>query len=256
MARAPRTAGSTQTAAPAQIARVAAPTARVARAAGDDVASLPARRSLTDDVYQALVTMLMDQVIPPGEPITIDGLARRLSVSPTPIRESLARLESEGLVYREQHRGYFASPELTERGVDDMFQFRLLLEPWNAAEAARRRTAQTAAGLEEAFASFDFRTVGEDYSQYRLLLEHDARLHACIAQLAGNAQVRNALNRTHAHLHLFRLRNRAAGLEETYAEHRALVDAIVAGEPSAANAAMITHLTSARLRFPAKPDDD
>jgi DNA-binding GntR family transcriptional regulator len=234
--------------------------ARASRAARESkngaLISLPVRRSLSDDVYQALVTMLMDRVIPPGEPITIDDLARRLSVSPTPIRESLARLESEGLVYREQHRGYFSSPELTERGVDDLFQFRLLLEPWNAAEAARRRTGASAAGLQEAFASFDFRTVGEDYSQYRLLLEHDARLHGYIAEMAGNTQIRNALNRTHAHLHLFRLRNRAAGLEETQAEHGALVDAIVAGDAAASRTAMTAHLRSARHRFPAEPGDD
>lgn len=234
--------------------------ARAARTAATStdgsVISLPVRRSLSDDVYQALVTMLMDRVVPPGSPITIDDLARRLSVSPTPIRESLARLESEGLVYREQHRGYFSSRELTERGVDDLFQFRLLLEPWNAAEAARRRTATSAAGLEEAFASFDFRTVGQDYLQYRLLLEHDVRLHGYIADMAGNTQIRNALSRTHAHLHLFRLRNRAAGLEETQAEHRAVVDAIVQGDVSSARVAMTAHLRSARHRFPAAPGAD
>ena len=140
MARTPRPAGANGAAA-----------STFTRPADGEVISLPVRRSLSDDVYQALVTMLMDRVIPPGEPITIDDLARRLSVSPTPIRESLARLESERLVYREQHRGYFSSPELTERGVDDLFQFRLLLEPWNAAEAARLRTSDSAAGLEEAF---------------------------------------------------------------------------------------------------------
>ena len=89
-----------------------------------------------------------------------------------------------------------------------------------------------------------------------MLLEHDARLHGFIAQMAGNPQIRDALNRTHAHLHLFRLRNRPAGLEETYAEHRALVDAIVAGDADAATSAMTTHLKSARVRFPAEPDDD
>ena len=233
---------------------VARATRSAAAAQPDAMVSLPVRRSLSDDVYQALVTMLMDRVIPPGAPITIDDLARRLSVSPTPIRESLARLESEGLVYREQHRGYFSTRELTEKGVDDLFQLRLLLEPWNAAEAARRRTDESAAALEEAFASFDFRTVGQDYSNYKTMLEHDARLHDHIAGMTGNSQIRNALSRTHAHLHLFRLRNRAKGLAETQAEHRALVDAIVAGDVSASRTAMTSHLKSARIRFPAEPD--
>jgi DNA-binding GntR family transcriptional regulator len=215
-----------------------------------DVITLPVRRSLSEDVYQALVTMLMDRVIPPGAPITIDDLARRLSISPTPIRESLARLEAEGLVYRQQNRGFFSSAELTGAEVDQLFQLRQLLEPWNAAEAARRRTDASAAELTEVFAAFDFSEAGPDYPHYRALLEHDAALHDQIAAMAGNQQIRAALSRTHAHLHLFRLRHRTSGLLETQAEHRRLVEAVVAGDVAAARAAMNTHLRLARRRFP------
>lgn len=215
-----------------------------------EVISLPARRSLSEDVYQALVTMLMDRVIPPGSPITIDDLARRLSISPTPIRESLTRLEAEGLVYHEQHRGFFSSDELTRAEVDELFQLRQLLEPWNAAEAARRRTDASAAALTEVFRAFNFSEAGPDYPHYRAMLEHDATFHDHIAAMAGNHQIRVALSRTHAHLHLFRLRDRAIGLAETEAEHRTLVAAVVSGDVTAARSAMTTHLRLARRRFP------
>lgn len=215
-----------------------------------EVITLPARRSLSEDVYQALVTMLMDRVIPPGSPITIDDLARRLSTSPTPIRESLTRLEAEGLVYREQHRGFFSSAELMRAEVEDLFQFRQLLEPWNAAEAARRRTDASAAALTEVLAAFDFGEAGPDYPHYRAMLEHDATLHDQIAAMAGNERIRAALTRTHAHLHLFRLQDRATGLAETQSEHRRLVTAIVSGDVTAARSAMTTHLRLARRRFP------
>ena len=61
---------------------------------------LPARRALADDVYDAVLGLLMDQVIEPGSRASIDGIARQLNVSPTPVREALARLESEGLVVK------------------------------------------------------------------------------------------------------------------------------------------------------------
>jgi DNA-binding GntR family transcriptional regulator len=217
---------------------------------------LPTRRSLSEDVYQALVTMLMDRVISPGSPITIDDLARRLSVSPTPIRESLSRLEAEGLVYRQQNRGFFSSAELTRAEVDELFQLRQLLEPWNAAEAARRRTEDSAAALTELFEAFDFREVGSDYPRYRAMLEHDASLHDHIAAMAGNGQIRAALTRTHAHLHLFRLQNRASGLAETQAEHHQIVKAVVDGDAAAARSAMTRHLRLARRRFPTVRGDD
>ena len=40
----------------------------------------------------------MDHILPPGERVNIDALARELDVSPTPVREALARLEADGLV--------------------------------------------------------------------------------------------------------------------------------------------------------------
>ena len=70
------------------------------------------RQMLADDVYEAIKTMLMDHVIRPGARISIDGLAREFQVSSTPVREALARLESEGLALKEPLKGYRATPLL------------------------------------------------------------------------------------------------------------------------------------------------
>src|ERR1700754_4327849 len=88
------------------------------------------------DVYEAIKTMLMDHVIRPGTRISIDGLAREFQVSSTPVREALARLESEGLAVKEPLKGYRATPLLTLEEFDDLYRFRLLLEPWAARRAA------------------------------------------------------------------------------------------------------------------------
>src|SRR3954447_4797766 len=85
------------------------------------------RPALADEVYEAVKALVMDHVIAPGARVYIDGLARQLGVSQTPIREALARLESDGLVTKEPLRGYSATPLLTRSEVDDLFQFRLLV---------------------------------------------------------------------------------------------------------------------------------
>ena len=74
---------------------------------------LPRRNVLADDVYELVKAMVMDHVIRPGARVSIDGLARELAVSPTPVREALARLESDGLVLKEPLKGYRATPLLT-----------------------------------------------------------------------------------------------------------------------------------------------
>src|SRR5450432_906802 len=91
------------------------------------------RRPLTSDVYEVVMDMLINHTLAPGSRLNIDGLARLIGVSPTPVREALARVESEGLIIKEPRRGYTVAP-LT--GLDELAQIielRLLIEPEVAA---------------------------------------------------------------------------------------------------------------------------
>ncbi len=45
------------------------------------------RQVLADHVYEALLEWLMDGRLEPGAAVSIDGMARELDVSPTPVRE-------------------------------------------------------------------------------------------------------------------------------------------------------------------------
>jgi DNA-binding GntR family transcriptional regulator len=55
-----------------------------------------------------------------GEPLRLMAVARRLSVSTTPVREALIALERQGLVYSLPHRGYYVS-RITPLDVGDMY---------------------------------------------------------------------------------------------------------------------------------------
>jgi DNA-binding GntR family transcriptional regulator len=90
--------------------------------------------------------------------------------------------------------------------------------------------------------------VEDAYSDYKALTAHDARLHELILHIAGNAAVEQAFARTHCHLHFFRLNYKQPFGEQTIAEHRVIVDALVTGKPEAARKAMTAHLNVARER--------
>jgi DNA-binding GntR family transcriptional regulator len=92
----------------------------------------PTRASLADAVHESLLTWLMDGHAAPGSALSIDGLARDLGVSPTPIREALARIESTGLVHRAALRGYRVTEMLSATEVNHLMDARLLLECRNA----------------------------------------------------------------------------------------------------------------------------
>src|SRR2546426_5899812 len=98
---------------------------------------LPNRRVLGDSVYEVIKGLVIDQRVEPGSRMNIDSLARQLTVSQTPIREALARLEADGLVIREPLRGYSVAPLLDASSFDQLYDMRLLLEPEAARHAAR-----------------------------------------------------------------------------------------------------------------------
>ena len=64
----------------------------------------PRRSILSDETYSMIRAMIFAHEILPGERVNIDALALQLGVSQTPIREALARLESEDLIAKEQFR--------------------------------------------------------------------------------------------------------------------------------------------------------
>jgi DNA-binding GntR family transcriptional regulator len=217
--------------------------------AGVRLAALPGRQVLADGVYEQIRTLIMDDGIAPGDRVNIDDVARQLAVSGTPVREALARLESEGLVSRLPLRGYRVTELLTREEVDDLYGLRLLLEPPSAADAARAMTDAHAAVLQQELLSCPAAPAGSDYEGYKALTAHDARLHALVLSVAGNAAVERAFARTHCHLHFFRLSyNRPSG-EQTIREHRELVEVLVAGRPAEAKRAMTRHLETARDRL-------
>jgi DNA-binding GntR family transcriptional regulator len=208
---------------------------------------LSARTPLVEDVHGALVDMLMNHDVDPGARLNIDALARGLGVSPTPVREALARMEAEGLVLKEPRRSYTVAPLI---GLDDLralIDFRLLVEPPAAAAAARNASAKQATAL-KTFA----RSGGaghQDATANRLDMIYDATFHDTIAQLGGNPWLREALVRLRSHLHMYRLYHHAQQAAATKPEHVAIAKAIAAGDPDAAAEAMRAHLITAMKRI-------
>ena len=206
------------------------------------------RLTLADDVYESLKALIMEHALAPGGRVSIDGLARDLEVSPTPVREALARLESEGLVVKRPMSGYTTTPLLTRAELDELFEMRLLLEPAAARRAARNADADDRARVLAESAATVGVTVGDEYRQHAAFTALDARFHDLIAQVGGGRLLYDAIGRLHAHLHVHRLYFPAANADDTAAEHQRIAEAIIAQDSRAAEAAMRAHLTAARER--------
>ena len=211
------------------------------------VRRLAERQPLTDDVHDVLIDMLMNHRLGPGARVNIDALARTLSVSPTPVREALARIEAEGLISKEPRRGYVVAPLMSLPDLRALIDFRLLIEPAAAAQAADRVTPEQGSAL-QALARSGGAGDDDDPAVNRLDMLYDATFHDTVASLCGNVWLRESLVRLRSHLHMYRLYYHAQQGAATSSEHIDIADAIAAHEPLAAADAMRTHLNTAMRR--------
>ncbi|MDR6971977.1 GntR family transcriptional regulator [Leifsonia shinshuensis] len=217
---------------------------------------LPARRALADDVYDAVLGLLMDQVIEPGSRASIDGIARQLNVSPTPVREALARLESEGLVVKQALKGYTAAALLDEDGLRQLFEMRRLLEPYATRRAATELDGGTLDRLGEVCDAMQrsgrATQSGDDrFEDYKEFAEQDAEFHRLIAQHSGNALLGDAIARLRAHTHQYRIYFRHGVVDETSEEHLAVLEALRANDADRADRAMRDHIDRSYARISA-----
>src|SRR6202451_2295347 len=102
--------------------------------------------SKTDLVAALIREQVITGELPAGRQLRQRDLAQRFGVSQTPVREAMRRLESEGLLVCDTHRGFtVVSPDAGP--VEENFQIRAALESLGASLAARRIDAAGLARL-------------------------------------------------------------------------------------------------------------
>jgi DNA-binding GntR family transcriptional regulator len=202
----------------------------------------------TSDVYEQLRGQILENRIPPGTRVNIEAVSRQLGVSPTPVREALHRLQGDNLVVATSGRGYSTTPLLDLTALRDLFEFRLLIEPWAARSAAVNRLENPGRRLEKELDAFRDQTTSKDDIR-QALVTHDTKFHDLILSATRNDVVLNAYSQTHCHLHIFRLYPADIGGAITIEEHDEVWRAIRDCDPGRAEEAMRQHLTRAYMRF-------
>ena len=197
-----------------------------------------------DMLYEHFKWCIIDRHWLPGQQLNIDRLAREHNVSITPVREALARLSADRLVVAAQHRGYTVAPLPSAARIAELFAVRLLLEP-HAARGAAIRIAppdlETLWGIHETIIA---RGTGADYQGMHAYGALNRAFHEHIFRVNGNEALSEIYGNLHYHVlieHVFHAHG-VTDLPEVVAEHRAILDALAAHDPAAAEAAMRAHI--------------
>jgi DNA-binding GntR family transcriptional regulator len=194
----------------------------------------------TNDSYEALREAIVRGDIAPDARLVEADISASFAMSRGAVRTALIRLEQEGLVVREPHRGARVRKVSDEEAVE-ILQARAVLEGLAVRQAAERIDD---AGAERLLAIL---------ARQRELLEEgdllgasdaNADLHAALLELSGHGTALKLIHALNSQSVRYQYRTilipgRSAA---SAAEHKAIVDAVVAGRAEEAEAAMRTHL--------------
>lgn len=218
---------------------------------------MPGRSMLVDQVYERLLEQLLEGTLHAGDPISIDGTARGLGVSPTPVREALARLESTGMVTRVAMRGYRVPDLPGAKQMGDVMDARLLIEPHLAELACARVTDELLDALAAAIATQERAPHGSDYAGIRDYRRADERFHRLIAEQADNSALLRAYDALGGHGQRFRLFTGIGvkDAETAIEEHRQVLEALRRGQATEAYRTMHAHIDGVKRRALAEREE-
>lgn len=225
--------------------------------------------NLTTALVEDLRARIVDGRIAPGERLPSESeLIGEHGVSRTVVREAVARLQAEGLVHTRRGSGSFALtppavPAGTSRPVRTLedrrrlLAFRTGVESEAAALAATAHEDHQLARMEDALVRS-----AQEADNPAAALEQDFVFHRTVAEASGNPYYLDVLAGLGPAMITMPPR-RLDGAPGTgggrtarvAAEHRAVLDAIRAGDPLAASAAMRVHLANSLRRLEAEAGD-
>jgi DNA-binding GntR family transcriptional regulator len=195
-----------------------------------------------DDGYLRLRGAILRGDLAPNQRLVEADMSSAFEMPRAAVRTALVRLEHEGLIEREPHRG--ARVRLvSEQEAVEILEARAALEGLAASQAARNITP---AGADELRGVLERQ--GEALASEDLMRASDvnAQLHAKIVELSGHATAQRLIRALNSQMVRFQFRTILipGRPSQSHGEHRAIVEAVVAGDAKKAERAMHRHLTN------------
>jgi DNA-binding GntR family transcriptional regulator len=186
------------------------------------------RRIQSNHAYRELRRKLLTFEIPPKTRIRETLWASKLGVSRTSIRESLTRLEGDGLVTRGEKGGYFTF-ELSNKDLQEIRQIREILETSAFSLACDQNSPEILKELREACRDFsNFYRKG----YFNGACEADLRFHQLIMKASGNLRLLDVYERSNIPLFHMKIGNNPEHLSDyqgTEKEHALILKALEKG---------------------------
>lgn len=196
-------------------------------------------RLVRDEVVAAVRTAILDGALVPGRRITERELTDLTGVSRTSVREALRQLQAQGLLEAAESGG-LRVPTLSSQDVEHFYEVRGALEPMAIECFTRRASNEEIQSLREII-----ETAGESQpARLKAIVKFDETIQAG----CRNPVLREMLSSLYMRIHALRRLSLSIPdrLSASWAEYRAIVEAVEERSPERASAAARSHIAQAQ----------
>ncbi len=196
--------------------------------------------TMTDRIMRSVERDILEGVRRPGDHLNEQEIADKFRASRTPVREAMRQLASAGLIEMQPRRGAFVARVPVTRLLQ-MFEVMTEIEALCARLAARRMKPTQREALKALHRRYERLTrKPEDSEAY---FDESSDFHRAIFAGAQNAVLEELANQMYTRLLGYRRRQLGVSRrpETSYREHQRVLEAIIAGDADAAEAAMRAH---------------
>lgn len=202
------------------------------------------KRTMSDYILEELRKDILELRYQPGEKLSEVQLSKKYEVSRAPIRDSLNRLEKEGLVLIKPQIGTIVAP-ISLNKARDICQVRLLLEPYAANVAAQNIRDEEIKLLTQQFDTLANLEKGTPEKR-KYTFEVDSFLHKMILDICGNREIESILEGYRGEIQRIRrataeLANRLTPSEK---EMNEIYKALTVRDSKKAEKAMFDHISN------------
>jgi DNA-binding GntR family transcriptional regulator len=207
--------------------------------------SPPARGLLKERAYTELKRLILSEELAPGTFLAERQLAARLEMSKTPVRSALERLEVEGFISISPQQGAIIR-DLAVNEIADQYEIRTALETFVVRTLAGRLTTEQVAHVQ---ANLEAQRANLDGADVIRGVALDDEFHSSFIAFLGNREILRVMGQLRDKTHrviarVFKLN--PGRMASSYQEHRAIAEAIIAGDAALAARRVEQHLRVGR----------
>jgi DNA-binding GntR family transcriptional regulator len=200
--------------------------------------------ALSEIAYERIKQLILDNTLKAGQKIIQEKMAKELGISKIPLIQSLTRLNNEGLLTKIPRRG-FCVREFTEDELNYIFDVRAALEMLCVSIIIKNYNPKVINKIKDFLNDFETYYKEKDSKKY---YDTDVKFHFFVIRSSNNSLIIDIVEKFNILL-LCYIKGFVLEVEESFEQHKNLIEAILNKDLEKAEKSMRDHIAQIRLKL-------